>query len=83
MTSQFLLKLGFLYQYNAFYIFEISFNHPDSGLQEKYKISILTILCRTSKGFTKVLKALKKPFHIPQRCVKITISVNFYFEVFL
>ena len=40
-------------------------------------IFIFTLLCGTSKGFMKALKALIKPFEEPQRNVKRKINLIF------
>ena len=44
-------------------------------------IFIFTILCGASKGFMKALKVFIEPFEVPQKSVKIKISVNSYFKI--
>ena len=38
---------------------------------------IFTLLCGASKSFRKALKALTKPFEVPQRSVKIELKLIF------
>ena len=43
----------------------------------KLKFFILALLFGASKGLMKVFKAVLKPFEVPERSVKIKISVDF------
>ena len=45
-----------------------------------YKLFISALLCLTSKGFMKALKAIIKPFEAPQRSVKIKIEENILYS---
>ena len=53
---------------------------PDEE-RELTQIIIFTILCGPAKGFFEGFKALHKTFEVPQRNIKIKISVNFYFNI--
>ena len=40
---------------------------------------MFTLLCPTSKGFKKALRAFIKPFEAPQKSVKVKIQINLLF----
>ena len=47
---------------------------PNPRQREKIKLNFFyTLLCGASKGFTRALKAIIKPFEAPQRNVKMKI----------
>ena len=57
-------------------------SHLDPRFKEKIKNLIFMFVLLFGKGFMKAIKALIKPFEVPQRSVKIKIKGNFYFEFF-
>ena len=69
----------FLYLYD-FLNFNPSRPDPEEIRREKINLNFYfhtSLLCL--KRFYEGLKAFIKPFEAPQKCVKIKISVNFYF----